>query len=157
MKISILTATFNRANMLHSLYESLIQNSDFDVNLEWLIMDDGSTDNTKLKIQEFTPNKNLEIKYFFQENQGKMAAINNLIPHVTGDLIIECDSDDYLSENAIRTINLNYSLLNNVDTLYALAFLKSDTESNNIGSEFKENEYISTMFDLYFKDGLTRR
>ena len=108
MKISILTATFNRAEMLHKLYQSLVTNSEFNVKLEWLIMDDGSDDDTKLKVQEFeqdvqhSQNKNLEIKYFFQPNQGKMRAINNLMQYVTGDLIIECDSDDYLTENAVR-------------------------------------------------------
>ena len=83
MKISILTATYNRANLLKKLYNSLIENSKYNINLEWLIMDDGSTDETKNIINTFISesyeNQSLEIKYFFQENQGKMTAINNLL------------------------------------------------------------------------------
>ena len=40
MKISILTATYNREKLLPKLYNSILENSNYDVNLEWLIMDD---------------------------------------------------------------------------------------------------------------------
>lgn len=46
MKISVLTPTYNRAGLLNRLYTSLIINSKYDVQIEWLIMNDGSTDNT---------------------------------------------------------------------------------------------------------------
>ena len=51
MKISILTPTYNRAELLKRLYESIIQNSEYNIQIEWLIMDDGSTDDTKQLIQ----------------------------------------------------------------------------------------------------------
>lgn len=155
MKISILTATYNRSEYLDTLYQSLIKNSNFDVKLEWLIMDEGSTDDTKDKIESYSKNSLIEIKYFFQENQGKMTAINNLVGHVTGDLIIECDSDDCLSSTAIKVINEKYSSIENTDNIYALVFLKYNHNFCNIGTMFKEDEYMSTMFDLYFKDGIT--
>ncbi|MCL2355114.1 MAG: glycosyltransferase family 2 protein [Oscillospiraceae bacterium] len=157
MKISILTATYNRAHTLPELYNSLLQNSNSGVHLEWLIMNDGSADNTREIVQNFPQTDSLEIKYFHQQNQGKMTAINNLIPHVAGELIIECDSDDYLTENAIKTINSKYKELNNTNKLYALVFLKQNENLQTIGTNFKQNNYKSTMFDLYYKDGLTRR
>ena len=51
MKISVLTATYNREKLLNRLYNSLVENSKYDVEIEWIIMDDGSTDNTKNIIQ----------------------------------------------------------------------------------------------------------
>ena len=72
MKISVLTATYNRKKLLERLYESLVNNTKYDVKIEWLIMDDGSTDDTEQivkKFQEDTDNENLEIKYYKQENQ----------------------------------------------------------------------------------------
>ena len=54
-------------------------------------------------------------------------------------------------------INVKYALLDNLDGLYALAFLKYDEKLQNIGSTFEKDEYKSTMFDLYFKEGLVRR
>lgn len=47
MKISVMTPTYNRGNLLKKLYNSLVQNSGYGIKIEWLIMDDGSTDETK--------------------------------------------------------------------------------------------------------------
>lgn len=161
MKISILTATYNRCNYLNNLYKSLIQNSKYNVYLEWLIMDDGSTDETQNIVNNFIAESNnneyLEIKYFIQKNQGKMTAINNLVKYVSDDstLLIECDSDDYFTNNAIKIIYDNYNSIENTEDIYALCFLKNNQNLCNIGSLFKENNYKTNMFNLYFKDGLT--
>ena len=109
MKISVLTATYNRANLLSKLYESIVNNLNENIEVEWLIMDDGSTDETQNVINKFIEENKFQIKYFFQENQGKMQAINNLIEHAQGDLIIECDSDDYFTNNAcVKTFYMVY-------------------------------------------------
>ena len=157
MKISILTATYNRANCLTKLYNSIFENSKYNVYIEWLIMDDGSTDETKNTIDSFAANEHLEIKYYSQENQGKMTAINNLIKNVSNesDLLIECDSDDYLSSNAVKIISEKYNSIENKEGIYALCFLKYDENMCNIGNLFRNDNYISNMFNLYFKDGIT--
>ena len=163
MKISILTATYNRADLIKNLYNSLVQNSNFGITIEWLIMDDGSTDNTKAIIDSFIneskSNNFLKICYYYEKNSGKMTAINNLIKYVSddSDLLIECDSDDFFSSNAVKIISEKYELLNkdNKDNIYALCFLKNDENMCNIGNLFKNNNYESNMFNLYFKDGLT--
>lgn len=152
MKISILTATYNRANLLSKLYESIVNNLIDGVEVEWLIMDDGSIDKTKEVVQKFIEENKLEIKYFFQENQGKMQAINNLVEAVQGDLIIECDSDDYFTNDAFEIIKNEYEKnIEQFQKFYGLCFLKYDQTGKNMGNNFK-NE-ITTMFDLYFKEG----
>ena len=78
MKISILTATYNRAKYLNKLYSSIIDNIRSGYEIEWLIMDDGSSDNTEEVCKAFKNTESLKIKYYKQDNQGKMAAINNL-------------------------------------------------------------------------------
>ena len=75
MKISIITPTYNRARLLKYLYNSIVLNLKYNVELEWVVIDDGSTDNTKEVVKSF-PDK-LEIRYYYQKNQGKMAALNN--------------------------------------------------------------------------------
>lgn len=150
MKISILTATYNRANLLSKLYESIINNLNANIEVEWLIMDDGSTDETKQVVETFVKENKLEIKYFFQENQGKMQAINNLIENAQGDLIIECDSDDYFTNNAFESINNAFEKNENKD-FYAFCFLKYDQTGKNMGNNFKKEK--GKMFDLYFKQG----
>jgi len=152
MKLSILTATYNRANFLEKLYKSIIQNLENGLDVEWLIMDDGSVDNTSEVIQQFKNENKFEIKYNYQENQGKMAAINNLMKYVTGDLIVDCDSDDYFSIDAFKTIKEEFEATSK-DNLYAICFLKQNENGKIDGTTFKNS--TSTMFDLYFKEGTT--
>ena len=89
MKFSILTATYNRAKCLPKLYESLIKNKSNNYEIEWLIMDDGSKDETENLIKDYIAKNEIEIKFFKQQNQGKMTAINNLAQYVTGEIWIE--------------------------------------------------------------------
>lgn len=151
MKVSVLTPTYNRANLLGRLYNSLVENSIYDLEIEWLIMDDGSTDNTKLLVEELQKKSEIEIKYFYQENQGKMVAINELVGQATGNLMVDCDSDDYFSKDAFKIIKEEYDKNKNVKDIYALCFLKYDTNGKNIGKNFLKEK--TTMFDLYFKEG----
>lgn len=149
MKISILTPTYNREKLLERLYKSILKNLNYGLEVEWLIMDDGSTDNTANLIECFIKENKFDIQYYSQENKGKMEAINNLVPYATGELIIECDSDDYFKDNAFLTIKNTYHDLD--ENTYALCYLKYDQNECNIGNLFKEKE--TTMFDLYFKQG----
>lgn len=153
MKISILTPTYNRKKLLKRLYNSLLENSKYEVDIEWLIMDDGSTDNTKEVVKEFIEENKIEIKYYKQENKGKMSAINKLVTETTGDLIIDCDSDDYFTNNAFEIIKEEYNKYKNEENIYGLCFLKYNQNNNNMGNEFKNIK--TTMFDLYFKEGET--
>lgn len=153
MKISVLTATYNRKKLLERLYESLVNNTKYDVKIEWLIMDDGSTDDTEQIVKQFqedTDNENLEIKYYKQENQGKMVAINKLVKYATGEYMIDCDSDDYFSENAFKYMKEKIELSKKEKNIYGLCFLKFNTNGENLGKVFTKTR--STLFDLHFKE-----
>ena len=76
MKVSVLTPTYNRANLLKRLYESLEENSIYDVEIEWLIMDDGSNDDTKAVIEALNKNSKIEIKY---DNSKILEKIKKLV------------------------------------------------------------------------------
>ena len=151
MKISVITPTYNRKDTLGKLYNSILNNLQCDIEIEWLIMDDGSTDGTEEYIQKFKEEKKICIKYYKQENQGKMKAINNLVPYADSDFLVECDSDDYFTENAFKTIKNNCILKKKI---YAYVFLKSNEKNEIIGNEFKSNNFKSKMFDLYYKQGI---
>lgn len=150
MKISILTPTYNRGNLLEKLYQSLLQNSKNEIEVEWLIMDDGSTDSTKDRIEKWQKEKKIPIYYFWQENQGKMKALNNLVEKATGELLIECDSDDYFMSDAFQMIKEVYEKEGKQENdIYGMCFLKLDQQGNNMGNLFQKKK--TTMFDLYFK------
>ena len=166
MKISVLTPTYNREKLIKKLYNSLIENSKYEVDIEWIIMDDGSTDETEKIINDFIKEDKIKIIYQKQENQGKMVAINNMIKKATGDIIIDCDSDDYFTQDAFKIIKEEYEKyqknknekiknekIKSEDNIYGICFLKYDQNGNNMGNEFKNKK--TKMFDLYFKEGET--
>ena len=152
MKLSVLTPTYNRGELLERLYESLEKNAQYGVEIEWLIMNDGSTDKTKEIVKKFQEKNvtNIEIKYFEQENQGKMIAINNLVEYVTGEYMIDCDSDDYFADNAFKYMKQKIEESKQEKNIYGLCFLKFDIKGNNLGKVFTKNR--STLFDLHFKE-----
>lgn len=156
MKISILTATYNRANLLDKLYASILINSNncSNIEVEWLVMDDGSTDNTKRLVEEYSKENLICVKYFYQENQGKMHAINELVNKATGDLILECDSDDFLTKDAFSVIQESLRNCEDMSGIYAMVFLKHTKSGENMGNNFRDDNHRSTMFDLYFKEGI---
>ena len=80
-----------------------------------------------------------------------MVAINNLIKETTGDLIVECDSDDYFTPNAFEVIQKAWEDNQEVQDCYAMCFLKYNQNHQNIGNAFKNKK--TTMFDLYFREG----
>jgi glycosyltransferase involved in cell wall biosynthesis len=151
MKISVLTATYNRAHTLPKLYNSLILNSAHGISFEWLIMDDGSTDETKSLIDRWSSQGLIDIKYHFQNNMGKMSALNNLLEHITGDITVECDSDDYFTNDAFLKINENWGKVENNPDIIGLAFLRIYEDNSVVGTKFKK-EKVSNIFDIYFKD-----
>lgn len=150
MKLSILTATYNRGRFLTRLYESIVNNLIDDMDIEWLIMDDGSNDDTQEIVSGFHSSKHFEIKFYKQKNQGKMQAINNLMEYVTGELCVECDSDDFFNKGAFKTIYDVFCENFDKENIYAFTFLKYNQDGKNIGGNFQDNE-VTTMFDLYFK------
>lgn len=103
MRITVFTPTFNRAYIIHNLYESLCRQSFTD--FEWLVIDDGSADHTEQLISAWAREKNpFLIRYYKQPNLGKCRAINRALDLAEGELFFTVDSDDYLTDDALEKI-----------------------------------------------------
>ena len=102
MKFTIFTPTYNREGLLISLYESLKKQTFKD--FEWLIVDDGSVDNTNETVQQFIKENILNISYYYKENGGKQRAYNYALDNAKGELFICLDSDDEYVSNALEII-----------------------------------------------------
>ena len=152
MKFTVFTPTFNRKELLEKLYKSLQKQTYKD--FEWLIVDDGSTDGTKEKVEQFLSEKKLDIKYYFKENGGKQRAYNFATEKANGELFICLDSDDEYVENGLETI-LKYwkKYEKNVD-IAGMGYLSTYPNGEIIGSNFPEKEMISTQFEIYNKYGV---
>lgn len=140
MKISIITPAYNRVDTLLRLYQSLL--SQTNKNFEWILIDDGSTDNTDIKAREWIAESKIEMKYYKQVNQG---LVQGFSMNPTGDYTLVLDSDDFLADTAIENIIYN---INSNDEYIGVVGLKSYTNNKIVGTEFKEKE--NTYLNLYY-------
>ena len=102
-KITVFTPTYNRAYILENLYRSLQRQT--CTQFEWLVVDDGSSDNTGTLIETWQQENNpFPIRYHKQENGGKCRAINKGLELARGRLFLNVDSDDYLTDDAVEKI-----------------------------------------------------
>ncbi len=102
-KITVFTPTYNRAYILENLYRSLQRQSYTD--FEWLVVDDGSADNTEELFKAWEQEGNpFLIRYVKQENGGKCRAINRGLEMAQGELFFTVDSDDYLTDDALEKV-----------------------------------------------------
>lgn len=102
-KVSLLVPCYNGQEYLNYFFESLV--SQTYTNVEFIFIDDGSTDNTRNYYEKYLPElikKGWDCKYIYQENQGQASAINNGLKLITGDYLIYPDSDDILYPNHIE-------------------------------------------------------
>lgn len=100
--LTIFTPTYDRAYILPELYHSLCKEpSDSFI---WLIVDDGSTDNTQTLVENWQRENKIEIVYFKQENGGKMRAHNKGVELCSTPLFFCIDSDDQIATGAVEKI-----------------------------------------------------
>lgn len=102
-KITLFTPTYNRGYILETLYRS-IQRQTFR-DFEWLVVDDGSTDNTEELVRKWMKEDNFfPIRYYKKQNGGKCRAINYALDLAEGELFFIMDSDDYLTDHALERV-----------------------------------------------------
>lgn len=146
--ISVFTATYNRADKLRELYASLQKQSFKD--FEWVIVDDGSTDNTKEVIEEFIKNNDIKINYIYKENGGKMSAHNFGLDYVKGEIFVNIDSDDCAVEDCLKKVNESYKKIENNSEIGGIAFLDINKNTKEvIGSLFPKEEVVDTYYNIY--------
>lgn len=96
MIISVLTPAYNKIDTLHRVYDSIAKQTIQDI--EWIVLDDGSTDNTEDVINEFKKNSKFPIRCIKQSNNGKHIAFNRAVEVVQGEFFATVGSnDDFVS------------------------------------------------------------
>lgn len=148
MLLTIFTPTYNRAHLLPSLFSSLQKQG--IKNFEWLIVDDGSEDDTVGTVAKFQKETNFPINYIYQENQGKHVAINTGVKNASTELFLTVDSDDEIMENAIeKTLVLLPSFLEN-QNIAAICFpIYSDNTKKTItNKEIEFNQAVLNSIEL---------
>lgn len=128
--ITVLTPTYNRFHTLPRLYKSL--ESQTSKSFEWILVDDGSTDETKDWFENIKNGVDFPVRYIFQENAGKHVAINTGLAHVSGEWVVIVDSDDALANDAIEVI-LKDVLIHDSENLFGLCYRKAFFNRDLVG------------------------
>ncbi len=141
--ITIFTPTYNRADLLPKLYKSLIDQTSYE--FEWLIVDDDSTDNTEIVINELVCKKNpFSIRYYKKKHGGKHRAINYALDLANGEYFFIVDSDDFLKNEAIELISSWVSEISDNSQIAGVSGLKILPNGKPTSGEpkFKDKKYI---------------
>lgn len=110
-QLCIFTPTYNREHTLKRLYESLKKQT--DSRFYWLVVDDGSTDETQSLIDSFANESVIEIEYIKVANGGKQRACNLAAEKCTSELFMCVDSDDYLIPDAVHFVLTTWNKIEN--------------------------------------------
>lgn len=148
--LTIFTPTYNRAHTLVRTYQSLCNQTCKD--FEWLIIDDGSTDNTRQVVEEWINNSDFKIRYIYQENQGMHGAHNTAYDNIKTELNTCIDSDDYMPDDAVESI-ITFWYKNKSDKYAGFIGLDQRKDESIIGTCFPSDLKETTLQGFYAQGG----
>jgi len=144
--ITVFTPTYNRAYILPRCYEGMKNQTDKD--FEWLIIDDGSVDETRNLVQGWVEENAVKIRYHYKENGGMHTAHNEAYKIMDTTLCFCCDSDDYLPPSAIADIRKFWD--ENADEKSAgIAALDAFEDGQLVGKGFPDDLKRAKFRDIY--------
>jgi glycosyltransferase involved in cell wall biosynthesis len=146
--LTVFTPTFNRAYTLHLCYESLKRQTSKD--FVWLIIDDGSKDNTKELIQRWITEGSVPIRYYYQQNQGMHGAHNTAYELIDTELNVSIDSDDFMADDTVERI-VSFWRDNGSDKYAGIVGLDATPTGIIIGTKLPEHIKASKVSELYAK------
>ncbi|WP_097033680.1 glycosyltransferase family 2 protein [Clostridium tertium] len=149
--VSICTPLYNRAYKILDLYESIKLQT--NKNFEWIIIDDGSTDDILMKIEKIRKENLIMLKYKQKENGGKHTAINEALEIAEGKLFFIVDSDDVLTDNAIELIISEWEKieLSGEDLFIGVSGNRGYSNKKVIGDSLFNNHIDCTALELRYK------
>lgn len=131
-KLTIFTPVYNRAYILHQLYQSLLRQTSHA--FEWVVIDDGSSDGTSELLEKWRKEKKIPITFRQQENQGKHIAINSGVKLAQGELFFIVDSDDYLTDDAVQKILHFWASVRDDDSISGIMGYRIFSKKKLVGS-----------------------
>lgn len=149
--ITVFTATYNRAHLLYRVYDSLCAQSFHD--FEWLIVDDGSTDNTADVITTWQTQSQFPIRYIWQEHGHKKKAFNLGVKEAKGELFLILDSDDSAVPETLETFYHYWLTIpqEKRSEFVGIMALCIDNYGKIVGDSFPHELFDSNMLEIYYR------
>jgi glycosyltransferase involved in cell wall biosynthesis len=148
--LTVFTPAFNRAHTIGRTYQSLCRQTCKDFC--WLIVDDGSTDNTRELVEGWVAEGKIPIQYIYQDNQGMHGAHNTAYHNIDTPLNTCIDSDDYMPDDAVEKILKCWTGCGN-DKVAGIIGLDVTEEGRVIGTRFPDGMTTTTLQGFYQKGG----
>lgn len=154
--VTILTATYNRAHTLERLARSIAGQA-AGLAIEWLVIDDGSVDETEQLIARLATELPIKIRYHRKENGGKHTAFNKGVALAEGQFILTVDSDDQLHPEGLRNAMAAWKSIpaEEQPKFMGVVGLCLDQSGRVIGDKFPANVLDSTPAEITFRYGVT--
>lgn len=149
VRLTIITPTYNRADLLVHLYGSL--ESQTNKQFCWMIVDDGSTDDTFDIVSRLKGNSSFDIIYLQKTNGGKHTALNFGIKEINTELTFIVDSDDTLTEDAVQSILDVHERYKTQDRISSYTFLKG-TDNKTPVIPIERDEFIENYIVYRIKN-----
>ena len=149
--LTIVTPSYNRADNLFALYQSLLNQT--SKAFDWMVIDDGSVDNTQELVAGFISDNSIPIKYFYKSNGGKHSALNVAFKTVEAELLFIVDSDDVLTPDAVETIQKDWEQVRDKN-LCGISYLRGYDEQRVIGDEHPQDHAIDNFINLRYNRGI---
>ena len=151
--VTIVTPTYNRADRLPMLFDSLCKQSCKD--FEWLCIDDGSSDDTEKVISQFIRQNSqneisFPIKYIYKKNGGKHSALNIAFKETQSELLFIVDSDDVLTNDAVASIVSDWNNIDDKGNICGIGYLRGYSETQEIGDSYSAHYFISNFIEERF-------
>jgi glycosyltransferase involved in cell wall biosynthesis len=148
---TVFTPTYNRGHTLHRVYESLAAQTYRD--FEWLICDDGSTDDTQPRVTRWIAEASFPIRYLRQDNRGKHVAINHGVREARGELFLILDSDDACVPHALERFKHHWDAIPDTDRarFSAVTALCIDQHGKPVGGRFRESPTDSDSIEVRYR------
>lgn len=152
---TVMTPTYNRAQVLQRVYESLCAQTCQD--FEWIVVDDGSADNTRERVLAWQQESRFPIHYLWQENQHKKTAFNLGVRHACGEWLVALDSDDTLEPDALEAMAQVHAGIPETDrgNFIGIIGLCARPDGSIVGDMFPSDVFDATSLDLNFKYRIT--
>ena len=147
--ITVFTPSYNRAYILPKLYDSLREQTSND--FEWVIVDDGSTDDTGTLVRKWIEEGQLEIHYYKQDNGGKQRAHNLGVKKSQGTLFVCVDSDDYVTPDFVKNHLKCLKTIEKEDDIAGIISLQAHEDGKPIGTYFPKGLSKTKLRNLYGK------
>ena len=150
-QFTVCTPTYNCGKFIHRVISSL--ESQTFTDFEWVVIDDGSTDNTKSIVKKYIGSKPFfPIQYYHQENQGKPSAINRGVTLARGKLFVCADADDEFIPETLETFFSTWEQYGENNPKVSAICCNCKTQHGKLhGTEYPFSPWIADEFEMRFK------